>query len=142
MKLAKVRDMVKRFEVLTRTESDHFPLACELDCKFVPHSCDESVLSEINFTSQKWCTYKESDFQEKLNDEYTFEKLDNIRGLLNQAPDLNSVDEIVTLLQDSFVTGLTDNHPGMMTNAEPLKSKNLSFLICLQKMVPSFLLSV
>ena len=27
----RIYDMVKRFEVLTRTESDHFPLTCELD---------------------------------------------------------------------------------------------------------------
>ena len=74
--------IVKYFEVLTRTESDHFPLTCELDCKFMPHSSEESVLSEINFTSYKWCTSKENDFQEKLNDEYTFEKLDNISSLL------------------------------------------------------------
>ena len=71
----------------------------------MPHSSEESVLSEINFTSYKWCkwcTSKENDFQEKLNDEYTSEKLDNIRGLLNQTPDLNNVDKIITLLQDSF----------------------------------------
>ena len=98
----RVCDMVKRFEVLTHTESDHFPLICELDCKFMSHSSRESVLSEINFTSYKWCTSKENDFQEKLNDEYTSEKLDNIRGLLNQTPDINNVDKIVTLLQDSF----------------------------------------
>ena len=98
----RIYDMVKRFEVLTRTESDHFPLICELDCKFMSHSSGESVLSEINFTSYKWCTSKENDFQEKLNDEYTSEKLDNIRGLLNQTPDINNVDKIVTLLQDSF----------------------------------------
>ena len=94
--------MVKRFEVLTRTESDHFPLICELDCKFMSRSSGESVLSEINLTSYKWCTSKENDFREKLNDEYTSEKLDNIRGLLNQTPDINNVDKIVTLLQDSF----------------------------------------
>ena len=98
----RIYDMVKRFEILTRTESDHFPLTCELDCKFMSHSSGESVLSEINFTSYKWCTSKENDFQEKLNDEYTSEKLDNIRGLLNQTPDINNVDKIVTLLQDSF----------------------------------------
>ena len=66
------------------------------------HSSRESVLSEINFTSYKWCPSKENDFQEKLNDEYTSKKLDNIRGLLNQTPDINNVDKIVTLLQDSF----------------------------------------
>ena len=93
--------MVKRFEVLTRTESDHFPI-CEIDCKFMPHSSGESVLSEINFTSYKWCSSKENDFQEKLNDKYTSEKLDNFRGLLNQTTDINNVDKIVTLLQDSF----------------------------------------
>ena len=98
----RIYDMVKRFEVLTRTESDHFPLICELDCKFMSHSSRESVLSEINFISYKWCTSKENDFQEKLNDEYTSEKLDNIRGLLNQTPGINNVDKIVTLLQDSF----------------------------------------
>ena len=60
----RICDMVKRFEVLTRTESDHFPLlTCELDYKFMPHSSEESVLSEINFTSYKWCTSKENDFR-------------------------------------------------------------------------------
>ena len=77
-------------------------LICELNRKFMSHSSGESVLSEINFTSYKWCTSKENDFQEKLNDEYTSEKLDNIRGLLNQTPDINNVDKIVALLQDSF----------------------------------------
>ena len=41
----RIYDMVKRFEVLTRTESDHFPLIRELDCKFMSHSSGESVLS-------------------------------------------------------------------------------------------------
>ena len=94
----RIYDIVKHFEVLTRTESDHFPLACELDCKFMSHSSEESVLSDINFTSYKWCTFKKSDFQENLNDEYTFEKLDNISSLLNQTSNLNNVDTIVTLL--------------------------------------------
>ena len=56
----------------------------------------------MNFRSYKWCTSKESDFQGKLNDEYTFEKLDNISSLLNKTPDLKNADKIVTLLQDSF----------------------------------------
>ena len=72
----RIYDIVKRSKVLTRTEIDHFPLACELDCKFMPYSSEESVLSDMNFTSYKCCASKESDFQEKLNDEYTFEKLD------------------------------------------------------------------
>ena len=58
----RIYDIVKRFdrgfEVLTRTVSDNFPLACELDCKFMPHSSEESVLSGMNFTSYKWCTFK------------------------------------------------------------------------------------
>ena len=98
----RIYDIVKHFEVLTRTESDHFPLACELDCKFMSQSSEESVLSDINFTSYKWCTFKKSDFQENLNDEYTIEKLDNISSLLNQTSNLNNVDKIVTLLQNSF----------------------------------------
>ena len=96
--------------MLIRTESDHFPLTCELHCKFMPHSSKESVLRDINFTSYKWCTSKKNDFQEKLNDEYTFEKLDNNSGLLNQTPDLNNVDKIVTLLQESvryWCSGMT-----------------------------------
>ena len=106
-------------------------------------------MSEINFTSYKWCTSKENDFQEKLNDEYTFEKLDNIRGLLNLTPDLSNVDKIVTLLQDSFrywcgymTVKPRQNHlnrqpPWYDDECRTTKNKKLSFLICLQKLVPS-----
>ena len=84
-------DRVKRFEVLTRTESNYFPLTCELDCKFMPHSSEEWVLSEINVVSYKWSISKENDFQEKLNDEYALEKLDNISGLLNPISTMGGV---------------------------------------------------
>ena len=76
----------------------------------MPHGSEESVQRDLSFTSYKWCTSKKHDFQEKLNDEYTFEKLDNISGLLNQTPDLNNVDKIVTLLQESvryWCSGMT-----------------------------------
>ena len=103
----RIYDIVKRSEVLTKTESDHFPLTCELDWKFMPHSSEESVLNEINVTSYKWCTSKENDFQEKLNDEYTFEKLDNISSLLNQTPDLSTMlIKSLHCCRTTFVTGV------------------------------------
>ena len=98
---------VSHLEVCVRTESDHFPLLCQLGCAFQNNhvSLDKEAKKakeNLKSSNYKWSSEGYEKFSRKLNDRHTENKLDEISNLLSGEVNRNKVNLVASYFQTLF----------------------------------------
>ena len=98
-------NLIQHFEVIVRIESDHFPVICKVDCAFDENLRSKTVTptsSATNSATYKWFSKAYAKFEEKLSDEVTERKINEISDLLSADVDGGKIDTIASLFQNLF----------------------------------------
>ena len=100
-------DWIKSFHVITRTESDHFPMTFKIKCNFADAQPSASAIGNSNSTLYKWSEARSDKFHEKLSDKHTEETLSQISDPCQAGSVCRLLTTLPLKLRACFAIGVT-----------------------------------
>ena len=98
----RIYDRINSFHVITRTESDHFPMTFKIKCNFADAQPSASAIGNLNSTLYKCSEARSDKFHEKLSDKHTEETLSQISESLSGRVSLQVINNIASKIEGLF----------------------------------------
>ena len=98
----RIYDRINSFHVITRTESDHFPMTFKIKSNFADAQPSASAIGNLNSTVYKWSETRSDKFHEKLSDKHTEETLSQISESLSGRVSLQVINNIASKIEGLF----------------------------------------